>query len=594
MTRTAIAILLLLVLAGCAGLDLPGPARSERPPHVAVTVEELPGEDVWQVGYVLERPAAGVELVRGRTAFRQERWGVAVRGAEAEWHSDGGRERLCFSRPAGAFSVGFRTWTAPLPKDYELNVAFSEGSRLLYTGHLLVRPLASCGEGEAVPAAAEALHRFTFRTIPERSIRVLDRVAAGELSWQPGSEDDEAANTYVYFGDLPAVEGEAATVILDPGLPAWMQAEMADVVPRLVERFTAATGTPLPFRPLLFVAWGGAGGSGTSFSGGTLPGLLLASAHGPGWTEEAPGPRREWFHRLAHEVFHLWDGETFRPDEESEWLSEAAADHFAADAAVAFGVRSEVDARRWLVEQANDCLVRLEGRSLVAAAGGGDYRAWYSCGAVAMAAADGALRRGSPPTGLEDLFRRLFEHAAATGSYGTAAFLGGLQELKAEAGALPDLRKLIRTGGVPAADAFLARLLSHAGVEAERVAPEEATADPATLRDMVRRAVGRCWCGTGESATCDAAETGRGVASVAGQPVTRAPLAAWEHLRSAVARGGELPVVLDGEEVGLFCAADSFDPTWTSLLALAGAEPPAEPETPVDSVALCYSPRVRA
>lgn len=560
---------------GCAGLDLPVPVRSERPPHVAVSVEEVPGEDAWRVGYVLDRPVAGVEFVRARNAFRHERWSVAARGAEAEWQRDEGRERLCFSRPSGAFSVGFRSWFEPLPKDYELNVAFSEGSRLLYTGHLLVRPLDSCGEEEAPAAPSDAVHRFQLATSPGRAIRVLDLEGSGELAWQPDPADGSAADTYVYFGNLPAVEGEVATAILDPGLPEWMKAEMADVVPRLVARFTDATGKPLPFRPLLFVAWGGAGGSGISFSGGTLPGLLLAAAEGPGWLEEGPEARRGWFHRIAHEVFHLWDGETYRPDEESEWLSEAAADHFAADAAIAFGVRSEADGRRWLVEQANDCLVRLGGRSLVAAAGGSDFRAWYSCGAVAMAAADGALRRATPPSGLADLFRRLFEHAAATGSYGTAAFLGGLQELRAEPAAVADLRKLIRTGGVAESDAFLQALLAHAGVAAERVAPEAAAADGRTLRDMVQRAVGRCWCGTGEAATCDAAETGQGVSAVAGVAVGREPLAAWERLRSAVARGSELPVVLDGEEVSLFCAQDAFDPTWTTLLALPATGSPA-------------------
>lgn len=555
-------------LAGCTALPLPGPNREARPLPVSVSVREVPGEDVWQVGYELPFAAAGVEFVHARNAFRHERWGVGLREGEPEWHVDGGRERLCFSRPARAFSVGFRTWTEPLPKDYELNVSFSEGSRLLYTGHLLVRPLERCGEGEAEAPPGEPVHRFTFRTTEERSIRVLDQAAIGELHWHPPTEGDEAADTYVYFGDLEPVEGEVATVILDPGLPGWMEREMARVVPRLVERFTTATEVPLPFRPLLLVAWGGPEGSGISFSGGTLPGLLVASAEGPGWLEETPEARRAWFHRVAHETFHLWDGETYRPADDAEWLSEAAADHFAAEAAVAFGVQSELDARRWRVERANDCLVRLEGRSVVAAAGGSDYQAWYSCGAVALAAADGALRHADPPTDLAHLFRRLFQHAAATGSYGTAAFLGGLRELHAAPEAVVELRRFLWAGGIPRADAFLQRLLERAGIATELAAPEEATAAPATLREMVRRAIGRCYCGAEATDACDPTEIGRQVSTVAGEAVQAAPLAVWEHLRSTVARNAALPVVLDGEEVSLFCSRESFDPTWASLLRL--------------------------
>lgn len=568
--RLALPALALASTAACGPLPLPYPVRAPRAQPVAVTVTEVPENDSWQVGYVLPFAAAGVEFVRGRNAFRHERWGVGLREGEPEWHVDGDRERLCFTRPARAFSVGFFTWTEPLPKDYELNVRFSEGSRLLYTGHLLVRPLEACSETAAEAPPGEPMPRFTFRTSEARSIRVLDQAAAGELVWHPDPDHDQGAETYVYFGELPAVETEAATVLLDPGLPEWMKSEMAREVPRLVERFAAATSTPLPFRPLLLVAWGGPGGSGISFSGGTLPGLLLASAEGPGWVSETPEARQEWFHRIAHETFHLWDGETYRPEEDSEWLSEAAADHFAADAAVAFGVRSELDARRWLVERANDCLVRLGGRSLVAAVGGSDFRAWYSCGAVAMAAADGALSHAEPPSDLANLFRRLFEHAAATGGYGTAAFLGGLQELHADPAAQAELRRLIRDGGIARSDTFLQGLLARAGVATEPAPPEQATADPATLREMVRRAVGRCYCGTEASAVCDPAETGQGVSAVAGETVGwGGTLAAWEHLRSAVARDAALPVVLDGEEVTLFCDAESFDPTWDSLLKAA-------------------------
>jgi hypothetical protein len=90
---------------------------------------------------------------------------------------------------------------------------------------------------------------------------------------------------------------------------------------------------------------------------------------------------------------------------------------------------------------------------------------------------------------------------------------------------------------------------------------------------MVRRAVGRCYCGTEAAAVCDPAETGQGVSAVAGETVGwGGTLAAWQHLRSAVARDAALPVVLDGEEVTLFCDADSFDPTWDSLLRTAARE----------------------
>ncbi|HLE85826.1 MAG TPA: hypothetical protein VJG13_15925 [Thermoanaerobaculia bacterium] len=563
--------------AGCASLDLPLPERSPdgtaRAVPVAITVDELPGEDVWHVRYALGAPAAAVEFPSAGTAFRRERWAVGARTAEPEWRLDGPTERICFSRPVRSFALSFRTWTDPQAEDPALHLALGDGGRLLYTGHLLVRPLASCA-GEAAPAGAVD-HWFTFRAAPGRTIRVLDQTATGELRWQPPAP--ALARTYAVFGAPDPVATEAATVIVDPTLPGWMKEDAAAFVPGLVERFAAATATPLPFRPLLVAAWGGEGGAASSVSGRALPGLALVSAEGPAWREGTPAARRQWFDGLAREVFQLWgaaaSGSGGRPGEASEWLTEAAADHFAAEAAVAFGLESAAEPRRRLVERANDCLVRLEGRSLAAAAADPEDRPTRaSCGAVALAVADGALRRGRPPSELAVLFRRLFEHAAATGGYGTPAFFGGLQELGAEPGAATDLRRLIR-GAVPeATDRFLQRLLEHAGVATELVAPGEAAADPETLREAVGRAVGRCYCGVGETASCDPAATGRLVSAVAGGAVADDPPAAWARLRAAVARGGSLDVELEGEEVTLFCPAETFDPTWESLLA------PAEPE----------------
>lgn len=131
---------------------------------------------------------------------------------------------------------------------------------------------------------------------------------------------------------------------------------------------------------------------------------------------------------------------------------------------------------------------------------------------------------------------------------------------------MADLRRLVLGDGAPQGDRFLERLLGHAGVAVERVAPAEATADPKTLEEMVARAVGRCYCGTGEAASCDPATTGRQVASLAGEPIAPDPLAAWDRLRTAIARGAALPVDLAGEEVTLFCSDDALDPTWESLL----------------------------
>ncbi|HEX6200399.1 MAG TPA: hypothetical protein VF150_09055 [Thermoanaerobaculia bacterium] len=555
--------------AGCASLELPLPERTERAPGVAITVEEVPAEDAWRVYYSLDAPAAGLELGGGGAPFRREAWGVAVAGAEASWRSAGGRERLCFSRPARVVSVSFRAGSVPPPEEPGLALAWSDGSRVLDTGHLLARPLESCdGEG-GPPAAEDPAHRFTFRTTPGRAVRLPGAAAAGELRWEPPAGGGAAA-TWVYFGAVEPVEGGAATVLLDPGLPTRLRSGLAEAVPRLAEDLGARADAAGPAPLFVLVAWGGEDGPGASIATAARPGVLLASARGAGWREEDGGERPDWHAGIARGLFRSRALAAPPPEEGAAWLPEAASEYLGSEAAVAYGGGDEAEAGRRLVARANDCLVRLGGRNLPAAAEA-DPEVWGSCGTVAMAAADGALRRGTPPRGLAALFGRLFEHAAATGGYDARAFLGGLQELGAEPRAVADLRWLLRGEGAAEGDRFLQRLLGHAGLRAQRVAPEDALAagsvEPDTLGAAVARALGRCYCGAGEGPSCDPAATGRGASALAGEPIAADPRAAWDRLRAAIARGAALPVTLAGEEVTLFCTEDAYDPTWTSLLA---------------------------
>jgi hypothetical protein len=555
--------LLLALLGGCAGVELPR-LGSRRPEPIAVEVEELVGDDGWRVTYRLPEPFAGVFFPRARTRFRKAAWSAAAAGAEATWHDGEEGERLCFTRPTDIFAVAFSTWTEPLPKDYELNVAFSDGGRLLYTGHLLVEPLAECTAIGSAPAGPAGGYRFDFATAPERSVLVLDEAGRGSLSWRP--EDADRAETYVYFGGLARIEAEVATIVLDPGLPAWMVEEMEASLPRLLTRFAEVTGHELPFRPLLLVAWGGDGGSGRSFSGGSLPGLFLASAEGPGWLERTPDAWHPWFDRFAHETFHLWAGETFRTDESSEWLSEAAADHFALEAAVDLGVISRAEAGDRLREHGNECIVRLAGRGLMHAAGGGDFKAWYACGVVALAYADAELGRVDPELDLGDLFEALFAQAARQGTYGGGIFVGGLERLGVAPDAIRNLRRLIGSGIPGEAGQFLAGLLEVAGVESRLVPPEEAELSTASWRAIATRAIGRCYCGERREG-CDPVAEGARATTLAGIDVRRSPREAWERLRASFAHQAPLELHRGGEVDLLFCPRDSIDPSWRKLLA---------------------------
>ncbi len=578
--RPSLSLVLAVLLGGaaCTGVEAPSPyGGAARSWPIEISVEEVPAQDAWRVGYVLPAEVAGVEFSAGGEPYRAARWGVGLGEGEATWYAAGGRERLCFSRPARAFSAGFLSWEGP-PGDRPVTVTLENGGRLLSTGHLRVRPLSRCDAEGADPLPVEPEHRFTFATAEGRIVRIAGE--AGTLELRGAAAGAGAASLYVGFGDLggepAAVESDSATLLLDPDLPGWFRDQTAADLPRLLERFAAVTGVPLPVRPLVAVAWGGAetpaGATDRAVSGTVLPGVLLVTAEGAGWLEPDEAARRDGFRALARQTLLLWARGHFPVDAESAWLAEAAADRFALDAALAFGIESEQEAARRPIERANDCLVRLGGRSLREAAEAGNRTA-RSCGAVALDVAAGALRRAEPPADLGLLFRRLFEHAAATGAYGAAPFVAGLRELGADPEAIDDLRRLIVARREVQTERFLQRLLGHAGVETVPVPPAEAVATPEAVAEAVRRAVGRCWCGAEAPSdpadagrACDPVATGEGVTAVAGTPLADDPSAAWHHLEAA-ARGAALTVTLDDLETTLFCGPELFDSTWDALLA---------------------------
>jgi hypothetical protein len=578
-----LALAVLLGLLAAPGAAAPWSGRGG--PRVEVEVRERPAEEIWEVRYRLPEAAAGVEFVRGRHAFRHELWGVAPAGSS--WQRAGELERLCFPEPSRHLALSFRSDFTQRPKDHEINVRLGGGSRLLYTGHLLLRPLAACGASAAAPAAAASAldpvaaapaaepdprHRFGFVTDDGRPVRVRDRSAVASLAWEPEPGEEE---TYALFGPATARESARATLVLDPGLPAWMAGQVESLLPRLFDRFAAETGLALSGRPLVLLGFSPEG-SGRSFEGGVLHGVLAMSASGEGWAAETPEAARDWFVRLAHETFHFWGGAELLPDEESEWLSEAAAELFALRAAWGLEVLSYPRYEAALVDLANACLVGLDGGPLLAAPERRAFDTWTTCGPVLLFAADRAVERGSPGQGgIALLFRRMFEEGRTVGNrYGTGVFLGWLDKLSGERDTVHALQRLIRRGLERGADGYLHGLLTRAGLKVALVPPDEAADSPA-LRALLRDGLTRCACGTASPETSGDPDCARfaprhHLGRVGGVEVRSDAPAAYGRFRSAALLGRPLEVVT-GEEpqaLTLLCPRDVLDGAFERLLRL--------------------------
>lgn len=494
-------LLLALLLASCASAPRP----------VRVTIEELP-TDRWRVAYTLPQPATSVTFARDRATFRGQRWTIA--GAPgARWTTKGDQEAIEFAAPVSRFTLELASDFESKIKDYSLHLAFTDGSRLMYTGHFLLEGMQ---------------HRFSFRS--NREVRT------------PGGEEG-----YVYFGSIAPVQTERMTLVVDPGLPPWMAKQLTERVPPVFDYFATQTKTELGFRPLVYVSYGETASSGMSFKGGVVGRGVQVSITGGGWAAESAAASRMWFNRMAHEVFHLWESGRFHGDDGTEWLSEASAEYAALLASRHGGQVDDAGMHRMIVESANECIAGLGDLSLVSSVSKGNYRNVYACGLVSQWLAAHATGDWWA------LVRRTFDRPR---DYTTADYIETLRAMTSNPG---PVERLV-AGRTLDVDRSLAAYLRRSGVNVSLVPLHEATAEQRVLREVAAGILGRCACRLKAAATCgDPAR-----AEVDGFSVRSKPREVIEALQRHV----EEKTAVKTAEGELRCTAADLDRDYDRMLRL--------------------------
>jgi hypothetical protein len=511
----AIAACAALLLSGCASMPRAG---------VLVDVEEQPVSHQWRVRYDLATPVSVIEFPETRKAFRRATWRI-IEPAGAWWELRGDHDAIVFAAPSSRAIVEFADDFSEREKDYLLNVGFTDGGRLLYTGHLRV---------------SDAHHDWCFRSSRNRTIRVLDRSAEGLLAWT------SPADTYVYFGSIVPVSTPRMTLIVDPGLPPWIVKQFRERVPPIFDYFAAKMDTDLGFRPLVLLSYGGAESSGFSFKGGTLRGLVQLEVRGNGWSKESREGSEEWFRRVAHEVFHLWESQRFVKDDRAEWLGEASAEYASVMAFRELGGGDEQTMHRRVVEAANECIINIGDTSLSTASERGRFRNVYTCGLVTQWIA--AARTG----GVWRLFRTTFDRKLP---YTTADYLSSLRRMTSS----PDAVEQLVSGQTKRADLFLAEQMQQSGIAVSLVPVDQATATQSVLRNALGGIVQRCACRSAIKPFCDG---GTRIETIDGINARFKPGTALTRVFSSIESGQSVTV----NTAQLRCTADDLDGHFRQLL----------------------------
>ena len=469
MTRS----LLLLLLASACVASAPKP----EPLHAYVEVREHTRTDSWRATIRYPRAADGVVFDVTREPFRASTWTI-VEPAGSEWIDVDGHDAIAFAKPSDTIVLEFQSDLRPRVKDYHVNVGYSDGSRLLYTGHLRTRPIFGVG---VYDPREQVVHEWHFVTDSDRSVRLLDIDGRGSLRW-PTKTAHWYGDTFVYFGRIAPVSTRNLRLVADPALPSWLIPRLLEIAPRLFDDFARQTGTTLEFQPLAFVSWSGAATPGFSFAGSTLTGVMQIAIGGTGWLHRTPMSDATWLRDAGHEIFHLWGGQILTPTDDAEWLSEASAEYFALIGLRDAGVITDRDLDRAVVEAANECIARIGDSSIAQSAETKNFRNFYTCGLVTQFLADRAITRstGRHRT-LGSLFESMFEDARTrTRRYSTADFATALAKFSSDAEANHAVARIIAEGVGPSSDEFFAEALRRAGVEVTRVPLANATVNEST------------------------------------------------------------------------------------------------------------------
>jgi hypothetical protein len=556
--------MVILLLLSCAR-NAPPPAAAEAPPlAVEVAVARDAAAGAWEVTYTLPEPAAGLWFTRTRTQFRAGVW--SAEGAEIA--AAGSFEYLAAEEDRRVFTVRFEDDTAVKPKDYELNLAFTDGGALLYAGHLAAAPMLR--DGQDLQRAEPLPLRWTLAAAPGGAVMAGGRRGAA-LEAVEGIDD-----TYLYFGALEPVNGEREAALVDPGMPLWMVELTRAFIPEVFDRYAALTGAELGFVPTLFLSYQPGEEGVRSYGGGGLPGQIQLAASGQAWQEEDSELRYDWLWFLAHESFHMWNGQRFRArlDASEEWLSEGGASYMATRLLRDLGHIDQARFEAVVLEDARRCLTDLGEGPLVTAHTRGRYHSFYSCGSTLLFAMDGQLQAAG--SDLPGAWAAVFEQGAALGdTWSTFALLEHLQAVTEDPLAAAPYERALRQGiGLEEVQA----LLALGGLPVTTAAPWEAGLSDEELRMALIKRLSACDCEGKLSADlfpeafalrntehCRVLATGDLLVEVAGVAVSRPgeALEAMEATLEAVSIGRR-----EGEPVTLSCP--DAPPLAPALVPVAG------------------------
>jgi hypothetical protein len=478
--------------------------------RVSITVTRMAKEDSWRVEYNFKTPVHGFVFSRARNLFRTGNWKVLEEKSDDGFAIDhlGHREAIIHTtkevpgKRLRRFSFSFPSDFSRKPKDYELNLSFLDGGRLLYTGHfqgsVLVCPdhHKTCPRDDLIPSDSEIDVTYIFRSASDERIVLLDREIRKKLVWRP--RDKFPDGTYVYFGKTKPHRHGSFSMIVDRKLPAWLYSSTVKLIPKLFEYYQGRFGISLDFKPLIMLSYSEPESPGAGAGGGVLPGQIQLAANGKPWQEPSDKLSEKWFGFIAHETSHLWNTRMFSTflGSHEEWLTEGSAEYFKHLSLLNLGIIDQSRFNEVLSDTVNQCLLVRRGGPLLTSHQTGRYEAFYNCGEIIMFMLDKDVRHqtGDEKT-IFNLFASVFAKASKTdGKYSTYDLLEAYEGIVKDPLRAYAIEELLRGDVSEGAVEFFHQALVAKHIPASLVPLHQAFYDKSKYRRMLGIVLGRCDC----------------------------------------------------------------------------------------------------
>ncbi len=455
MIRTLGAAVAALMLAA-------GSARGDDEPHAPVDAVVRHETGAWSLDLTLDRDAPvwvfgeSEPLSDGR-GWRLHQWAVETPGVVLE--TVGGRDVLRGVDGAVVprqVRIRMQPRFVDLQANYDPVLTFSNGAVAWYSEVFHLIPLGGLDELTGLP-------RDLGPRVEAAPARTVWRDADGPVMAQGQrlvDPDSTRVGTYILFGAADLVPGEALATVADPGLPAWISAELSDYAPRIAGRYADRLGPGGATVPTVMMSWGGADQGGYSMAGSVLPNLIVMAFSGAQTQEPSADVRNlaRWF--IGHESAHFWLGQTVRyATPEDSWITEGGADLMAIRAMQAIDPAFDGPAR---LRSAVDECVGFADQPVSTSVDRGEFRAHYGCGAVFALVAEAAQKRATGGDWF-DFLRALINENREDQVLTRAEWLGRLDAVSGDPSLRADIEAMLDRG-VEDPRAVVTGLMARAGI----------------------------------------------------------------------------------------------------------------------------------